>query len=281
LPEILGRGIDVFGDVMINYDLKYLLQRIRDEKPLIHNITNYVVMNFTANSLLSMGASPVMAHAVEEVEEMVSLARALVINIGTLSEPWIRAMFLAGKKANQLGVPIVLDPVGSGATRLRTETFKKLIAELKITIVRGNASEILSISSSKGTTRGVDAVHDVEHAAQTARDMANQLRCAVAITGPVDLITDGTRVIRCQNGHPLLGRITGSGCAATTTIAAFATVARDSVEAASAGLAFFGLAGEIAAQKARSPGSFMIALLDALNDLAPDEFQAYARLEEG
>ncbi len=269
------------GDVMINYDLKFLLKRIRDEKPLVHNITNYVVMNFTANSLLSMGASPVMAHAVEEVEEMVSLARALVINIGTLSEPWIKAMFLAGKKANQLGVPIILDPVGSGATTLRTETFKRLISELKITIVRGNASEILSISSSKGTTRGVDAVHDVEHASQTARDMANQLHCAVAITGPIDLITDGTKVIRCHNGHPLLGRITGTGCAATTTIAAFATVARDSVEAASAGLAFFGLAGEVAAQRAHSPGSFMIALLDALSDITPEEFQAKARLEEG
>jgi hydroxyethylthiazole kinase len=266
---------------MENYDLRSLLRKIRDKKPLIHNITNYVVMNFTANSLLAMGASPVMAHAVEEVEEMVSLAKALVINIGTLSESWIKAMFLAGQKANQLGVPIVLDPVGSGATTLRTETFKRLISELKITIVRGNASEILSISSSKGTTKGVDAVHDVEHASQTAREMADQLGCAVAITGPVDLITDGSKVIRCRNGHPLLGRVTGTGCAATTTIAAFAAVTKDPLEAASAGLAFFGLAGEIAAQRAKSPGSFMIALLDALNDITPDDFQAKARIEEG
>jgi hydroxyethylthiazole kinase len=266
---------------MVKYDLGSLLTKIRDEKPLIHNITNYVVMNFTANSLLAMGASPVMAHAINEVEEMVALSRALVLNIGTLSDPWIAAMLLAGKKANELGIPVIFDPVGSGATALRTNTFKKLASELKIAIVRGNASEILSISSSKSTTKGVDAVHGVEHASQTARDLARELGCTVAITGPVDLITDGSKVIRCHNGSPLLRRVTGTGCAATATIAAFAAVTKDSVETASAGLAFFGLAGEMAAEKAKSPGSFMIALLDALNDITPEFFQSKARLEDG
>jgi hydroxyethylthiazole kinase len=265
---------------MVDFDLKTLLTKIRDEKPLVHNITNYVVMNFTANSLLAMGASPVMAHAINEVEEMVSLSRALVINIGTLSDPWIAAMLLAGKKANNLNVPIILDPVGSGATSLRTNTFKKMIEELKITIVRGNASEILSISSKNSTTKGVDAVHNVEHASEAAKAMAIELKCVVAITGPVDLITDGTRVVRCYNGSPLLGRVTGTGCAATATIAAFAAVDKNPVIAASAGLAFFGLAGEVAAKRAQSPGSFMIALLDALSNITPDEFQFGARLEE-
>jgi hydroxyethylthiazole kinase len=265
---------------MINYDLQALLNRIRDEKPLIHNITNYVVMNFTANSLLAMGASPVMAHAINEVEEMVWLARALVINIGTLSDRWIEAMLLAGKEANELGIPIVLDPVGSGATTLRTKTFKRLISELKITIVRGNASEILSISSSDSKTKGVDAVHDVEYASQTARDLAKEIGSVVAITGPIDLITDGNQVIRCHNGSPLLSRVTGTGCASTATIAAFAAVTKNPVEAASAGLAFFGLAGEKAAEKAKSPGSFMVALLDALNDITPEELQAGALLED-
>jgi hydroxyethylthiazole kinase len=265
---------------MVDYDLKALLKGIRNEKPLIHNITNYVVMNFTANSLLAMGASPVMAHAANEVEEMVALSKALVINIGTLSDPWIAAMLLAGKKANKLNLPIILDPVGSGATSLRTNTFKMLSRELKITIVRGNASEILSISSTKSTTKGVDAIHDVEHASNTARNMARELGCVVAITGPVDLITDGNSVIRCHNGTPLLGRVTGTGCASTATIAAFSAVTDDPVLAASAGLAFFGLAGEVAAKHAQSPGSFMIALLDALNDISPDEFQVGARLEE-
>jgi hydroxyethylthiazole kinase len=266
---------------MINYDLGALLSKVRSEKPLVHNITNYVVMNFTANTLLAMGASPVMAHAKGEVEEMVALARALVINIGTLSEPWIEAMFIAGKKANQLGVPIVLDPVGSGATTLRTATFKRLTREIQPGIVRGNASEILSIASATVTTKGVDAVHDVEHASDTARKMAHQLECIVAITGPVDLITDGGRVVRCRNGDPMMGMITGTGCAATATIGAFAGVTSDGLEAASAGLAFFGLAGEIAAERAKSPGSFMIALLDAMYEITPEQFAKRARLEEG
>jgi hypothetical protein len=147
---------------MTAYALDRLLETLRRERPLVHNITNYVVMNFTANTLLAMGASPVMAHAVDEVEEMVSLARALVINIGTLSRPWIEAMRKAGKKANALGVPVILDPVGSGATSLRTETFKMLTGLLNLSVVRGNASEILSIASDSVKTRGVDAAHDVD-----------------------------------------------------------------------------------------------------------------------
>lgn len=264
----------------VSFDLKTQLEKIRAEKPLIHNITNYVVMNFTANTLLAMGASPVMAHATNEVEEMVALAGALVINIGTLSDQWIAAMFLAGRKANEMGIPIILDPVGSGATSLRTITFKKLVSELKISVVRGNASEILSIASSDVTTKGVDAIHNVEEASDTAKKIARQLGAVVAITGPIDLITDGNRVVRCSNGHPLMGKVTGTGCAATATIAAFATVTKDSLEAASAGLAFFGLAGEKAAEKAKSPGSFMIALLDSLYEITPREFEVKARLEE-
>jgi hydroxyethylthiazole kinase len=266
--------------VKVSFDLKTQLEKIRTEKPLVHNITNYVVMNFTANTLLAMGASPVMAHATNEVEEMVALARALVINIGTLSDHWIAAMILAGRKANEIGIPIILDPVGSGATSLRTITFKKLVSELKISIVRGNASEILSIASSDITTKGVDAAHNVEEASETAKKMARQLGAVVAITGPVDLITDGKRIVRCSNGHPLMSKITGTGCAATATIAAFSAVTKDPLNAASAGLAFFGLAGEKAAEKAKAPGSFMIALIDSLYEITPSEFEAKGRLEE-
>jgi len=266
---------------MVNFDAGSLLSKIRAEKPLVHNITNYVVMNFTANALLAMGASPVMAHARNEVEEMVSLAKALVINIGTLSDAWVESMLLAGRKANELQIPIVLDPVGSGATTFRTSAFKRLTREIQPTIVRGNASEILSISSATVTTKGVDAAHDVEHASDTARKMAKQLECVVAITGPVDLITDGNRVIRCRNGDAMMGKITGTGCAATATIGAFAGVTNNALEAASAGLAFFGLAGEIAAERAKAPGSFMIALLDSMYEIEPEQFQARALLEEG
>ena len=265
---------------MNDFDLKSLLIKIRNEKPLVHNITNYVVMNFTANALLAMGASPVMAHAVNEVEEMVGLAKSLVINIGTLSDPWIEAMFLAGKEANRLGVPIVLDPVGSGATSFRTNTFKRLIKELKILIIRGNSSEILSIASDKTKTKGVDAVHNVAEASLSARNLATEYGCTVAITGPVDLITDGKLVIRCSNGHPLLGMVTGTGCTATATIAAFAAVTKNSIEAASAGLAFFGLAGEMASARTSAPGSFMISLIDALYEITPDQFEKGAKLAE-
>jgi hydroxyethylthiazole kinase len=266
---------------MRNMDLKGLLTRIREEKPLVHNITNYVVMNFTANTLLAMGASPVMAHAPNEVEEMVSLARALVINIGTLSDPWIEAMLLAGKKANAKGLPIVFDPVGSGATSLRTRTTRRIVQELKPAIIRGNASEILSIGSSGTVTKGVDSLHDVDQVAEMAKATARQTGSVVAVTGKVDLITDGTRVIRCRNGHALMGRVTGTGCAATATIAAFAAVTPDALEAAAAGLAFFGLAGEMAADKSQSPGSFMIALIDALYNMTPEDLQARALLEAG
>jgi hydroxyethylthiazole kinase len=266
---------------MRNVDLKTLLTRIREEKPLVHNITNYVVMNFTANTLLAMGASPVMAHAPNEVEEMVSLARALVINIGTLSDPWIEAMLLAGRKANSKGLPIVFDPVGSGATSLRTGTTRRIVQELKLAIIRGNASEILSIGSSGTVTKGVDSLHDVDQVAEMAKATARQTGAVVAVTGKVDLITDGTRVIRCRNGHALMGHVTGMGCAATATIAAFAAVTPDAMEAAAAGLAFFGLAGEMAAATAQAPGSFMVALIDALYNMTPEDLQAGALLEEG
>ena len=266
---------------MVDYNLKSLLEKLKEKRPLVHNITNYVVMNFTANTLLAMGASPVMAHAVDEVEEMVSFANALVINIGTLSKQWIESMLKAGKRANEIGLPVILDPVGSGATSFRTNTFRNLAKELKLSVVRGNASEILSIRSDYVRTKGVETSHGAEEALETARAAAREIDSVAAITGPVDLVTDGARVIRCYNGHPLLGSVTGTGCAATAAIAAFNSITNDSLEAASAGLAFFGLAGEVAGAKANSPGSFMVALLDALHEITPEEFKGKARLEEG
>ncbi len=264
---------------MSEFALAPLLESLRARRPLVHNITNYVVMHFTANTLLAMGASPVMAHAAGEVEEMVSLAGALVINIGTLSEHWVEAMLKAGRKANAVGVPIVLDPVGSGATSMRTETFRMMTRDLRLAVIRGNPSEVLSIASDSVKTKGVDSAHGVDQAVDTAKAMARRIGAVVAITGAVDVITDGKIVVRCRNGHPLLGSITGTGCAATATVAAFAAVTSDPLEAAAAGLAFFGLAGELAARRADAPGSFSVALLDALYRMTPREFQEHARLE--
>jgi hydroxyethylthiazole kinase len=256
------------------------LRRVREEKPLVHNITNYVVMNYTANALLACGASPVMAHAVEEVEEMVSLARALVLNIGTLSLPWIEAMRRAGGRANELHVPVILDPVGAGATRLRTDSAKRLI-ESSIDVIRGNASEILSLTEEKSGvgTKGVDSVHTVDQVTERAMILAKELGTTLAITGEVDLITDGERVCRVMNGHAMMSSVTGTGCTATAIIGAFLAVCPNSLEAAATGLSYFGLAGERAAARALGPGSFQIALLDALYEMKEEELRAGAKIQ--
>jgi hydroxyethylthiazole kinase len=257
------------------------LMALREQKPLIHNITNYVVMNYTANALLAMGASPVMAHAQNEVEDMVSFAGALVLNIGTLTDDWIRSMIKAGKKASQLETPIVLDPVGSGATPLRTNSAKNIISETSITVIRGNASEILSLRDENSKTKGVDSIHSVDEAAEAARNLAEKLHTTLAITGPVDLVTDGKRILRVSNGHPLMAYVTGTGCTATTAIGAFLAVDNDPLSATATALSFFGLAGEIAAETASAPGSFMIQMLDALYTITPDLLRERCHIQAG
>jgi hydroxyethylthiazole kinase len=255
------------------------LSALRTQKPLIHNITNYVVMNYTANALLAMGASPVMAHAHNEVEDMVAFAGALVLNIGTLTDDWILSMITAGRKASEQQIPVILDPVGSGATPLRTDSAKKIIAETRVGVIRGNASEILSLRHAESKTKGVDSIHSVEEAAKTATVLARELDTTLAITGPVDLVTDGDRVIRVENGHPLMGFVTGTGCTATVTIGAFLAVDTDAVTATATALAYFGLAGEIAGQNASAPGSFMIQMLDALYTITPETLEAGCKIE--
>lgn len=254
------------------------LTAVREEKPLIHNITNLVVMNYTANALLAMGASPVMAHAPDEVEEMVCLAGALVLNIGTLTEEWIDSMLKAGKMAAARRIPVVLDPVGSGATALRTRSARRIIADARPDVIRGNASEVLSLREASSKTRGVDALHSVDAAADAAAALARELKCTLAITGPVDLATDGTRVARIANGHPLMGRVTGTGCTATAVIGAFLAVDRNPLRATATALAYFGLAGEVAARAAAAPGSFMIAMLDALYTITPEQLREGCRI---
>jgi hydroxyethylthiazole kinase len=237
-------------------------------------------MNYTANALLACGASPVMAHASEEVEEMVSLAGALVLNIGTLTPAWIEAMLKAGKRANALHIPVILDPVGAGATSLRTDSAKRLIEGLSIHVIRGNASEILSLAREiKGARpKGVDSVHTVDEAAEAAAALARDLRTTLAITGAVDLITNGERLCRVLNGHEMMGYVTGTGCTATAIIGAFLAVETNPLDAAATALSYFGLAGEKAATRATGPGSFQTALLDALYEMEPEELRAGAKI---
>lgn len=254
------------------------IKNLREKKPLIHNITNYVVMNYTANALLACGASPVMAHAAEEVEEMVSFAGALVLNIGTLTPYWVDSMLKAGKRANELNVPVILDPVGSGATKLRTDSAKRLIDEVSIKVVRGNASEVLSLAHEGSKTKGVDSIHTVDEAADAALTLSKELNTTLAITGKIDLITDGERIYRVSNGHELMGYCTGTGCTATVIIGAFLAVDPDPVTATTTALAYFGLAGEKAAAKAQSPGSFQIAMLDALYTIDEKQMEEGAKI---
>jgi hydroxyethylthiazole kinase len=254
------------------------LDAVRTQRPLVHNITNYVVMNSTANALLAMGATPVMAHAMEEVEELAVVAGALVVNIGTLSGPWIAAMFAAARAARQHHVPVVFDPVGAGATRFRTETSRLFISEIKPQVIRGNASEILALSGIGGGGKGVDATHDVSQTHATAAELARYHGVTVAVTGAEDYITDGCREARVSNGHPLMARITGTGCAASALTGAFCAVERDAFLAATAALVVFGLAGERAAEGDPRPGTFQVRLLDALDEVDGDRVRRRARV---
>ncbi len=256
------------------------LEKVRANKPLVHNITNFVVMNFTANVLLATGASPVMAHAANEVEEMVGLAGSLVLNIGTLTDSWVDAMIKAGQKAALLKTPVVLDPVGAGATRLRTSSAKKILDKTSVQIIRGNSSEILALAGKDNTTRGVDAANSIDEAADIAQNLARELKTTLAITGAVDFITDGARTVKVANGHHMMPLVTGTGCSATAVIGAFAAVDNNMVTAAASGLAFLGLAGEMAAKKADGPGSFMIHFLDALYLLSANDMLQGARITE-
>jgi hydroxyethylthiazole kinase len=255
------------------------IEKIRSGAPLVHNITNYVVMNTTANALLSIGASPVMAHAVDEVEEMAGLAAALVINIGTLSGPWIEAMFKAAAAARRKGIPVVLDPVGAGATGLRTETARRLLAEERPAIVRGNGSEILALLGARGETKGVDSRHGAEAALEAARAISRAHGSTVSISGAVDVIVRGSEVIRVANGHPMMPRVTGLGCTATALTGAFAAVNPDPLKAAAHAMAVMGIAGEIAAEKASGPGSFQMRFLDALFTLDEDDIGSRLKVE--
>lgn len=235
-------------------------------------------MNDTANVTLHIGALPVMAHALEEVQEMVTLAGALVLNIGTLSKSWVQAMHAAADKANDLEIPIILDPVGAGATAYRTDTALSLLEKHKITILRGNPGEIGVLSGVGGTVRGVESIGktDVEKA---ANKLALSYQTTVVVTGRHDLITDGKRVLSVKNGHEWLTTITGSGCMCTAVTAAFAAVETDPVIAAGGALAAYGLAAELAAREARGPASFKVAMLDMVYRMTPKQLTEEARAQ--
>jgi len=255
------------------------LAAIRARKPLVHQITNFVVMNETANATLALGALPVMAHAVQEVEEMARAASALVLNIGTLSDEWVESMLRAGRAANAAGVPVVLDPVGAGATAYRTETARTLVNELELAVVRGNSAEIATLAGRHAEIRGVEALGE-GGGPELARQAAQVLGSVAAVTGPVDHVSDGERVLAIANGHELMATVTGTGCMATAITGCFLAVRSESpLEVATEALVAFGVAGEDAARQASKPGSFHVALYDALYDLDPATLDSRAKVE--
>ena len=257
-----------------------LLQRVRARRPLVHHITNFVVMNDVANVTLQVGALPVMAHAAEEVADIVEQADALALNTGTPTSARVQVMRLAGRAANARGIPVVLDPVGAGATSFRTGACRQLLAELRIAVVRGNAGEIGALSEAGGLMRGVESLGELEEPATVVRQAAQRWDAIVAMTGRQDYISDGERVLIVGNGHHWLTTLTGSGCMATAVAAAFVAVADDPLLAVAAGLACYGYAAELAAARAEGPGSFKVALFDALYALIPEALRQGARITQ-
>ena len=251
--------------------LKRDLALIRAKSPLVHNITNYVAMNFSANALLAIGASPVMAHAVEEMDDMVGIASALVINIGTLDAEWVRGMLAAGRAAHRLGKPIVLDPVGAGATPYRTQTAWQIIRECHPTIIRGNASEIMALVNADIKSKGVDSSQSSDDAVESAKQLAKTTGAVVVISGATDYITDGARVATITNGSPLMTQVTAMGCTASSIVGAFAGINPDPFEASLHGMAVMGICGERAVAKKAAPGSLMTNFVDELSTITPEQ----------
>ncbi|TWH45838.1 hydroxyethylthiazole kinase [Sporomusa sp. KB1] len=268
-----------------------ILQKISDsllalktKKPLVHHITNYVTVNDCANITLAIGASPVMADDIEEVEEMVSFAAALVLNIGTLNSRSIESMVAVGKKAREKKIPIIFDPVGVGATALRTATAKRIIQEVYPSVIRGNMSELKMIAGVAADIKGVDSVADEVDGEKVARQLSQKLGCVIAITGKQDIIAHGERVCRIDNGHAILSQVTGTGCMATSLIACYCGAIDDWFTGAVAGVMTMGLAGELAHQSLQvgeGIGSFRVRLFDAVWSLTPEVIKKGGRITNG
>ncbi|MGI8383874.1 hydroxyethylthiazole kinase [Robertmurraya sp. P23] len=243
-----------------------LIDRVREQSPLVHNMTNVVVTNFVANGLLALGASPVMAYAKEEVADMVSIANSLVLNIGTLREPEVEAMIIAGKAANEKGVPVVLDPVGAGATPYRTNTVKRLLSEVNVSILRGNAAEVANVIGEEWQTRGVDVGTGEGNIADLARIAAQKLHMTVVVTGKDDVVSDGEESIIISNGHPLLTKVTGTGCLFSSVVGAFVSVETNHLLAAAGASAFYGAVAEraVLATGDHHVGTFQMEFLNQL-----------------
>jgi hydroxyethylthiazole kinase len=270
-------------DLLSPSDIWADISAVRERGPLVHSITNFVVMNLNANVLLAAGASPVMAHAHEEVQAMAGIAQALVLNIGTLEPAWMESMRLALLTASQRGIPTVLDPVGAGATAYRNQSIELLLNTAAPTVIRGNGSEILSVAGANVQTRGVDSGAAANDALGAARALVGRTGGVVCVSGQTDHIVDGTRWALMSNGHPWMTKITGVGCSATALIGAFCAVQPDAWRATVSAMALMGVVGEVAAEKAtvrkQGVGSMQVLMLDELQLLDQATLEARLKME--
>lgn len=272
----------------IKLEVVSLLKKLKEKKPLVHNITNYVTVNDCANILLAIGASPIMADDLREAADITSISSALVINIGTLNERTIDSMISSGKKANELNIPVVFDPVGTGASSFRNKTTKRILDEVKISVLRGNMSEIKFIAGLDSETKGVDASESDmqggnEEGIRAAEALARKYECVVAITGVTDIVSDGEKTAVLENGTKMLSKVTGTGCMTTALVGAFLGACESSEEyfiAAVSGILSMSICGEIAEEKAGSIGigSFHVAIMDAISNLNDEEILSMAKV---
>ncbi|MDR0438698.1 MAG: hydroxyethylthiazole kinase [Methanocalculaceae archaeon] len=257
-----------------------IFESVRAVSPLVHQITNYVTVNDCANITLCIGASPVMSHAPEDVIDMAKIANAIVLNIGTLDPEQVEGMFVAGRVAADRNIPIILDPVGTGATPYRTKTAQQLIDELPISVIKGNAGEIGTLRGVVASVRGVDSGGVVGDRKTIVKSLAVEFGCVVIMSGEEDLISDGSRIVGVSNGVPMMGKLSGTGCMVSAVIAAFTAVASDTMDGCIAAMASFGIAGEIATETSVGPGSFKSAFFDAISALTSEQIIDRARITE-
>jgi hydroxyethylthiazole kinase len=256
------------------------LKTIRDTKPLVHHITNWVTIYDCANMTRAFGALPVMAHSHEECADMTKISSALVLNIGTLTSEIIDAMILSARAANENKIPVVLDAVGVGATKFRDEMAAKILDSVHVDIIKGNYSEIAKLAGENAETRGVEATSIEADPLKVAEAFAKAKSSVVVMTGKEDIISDGKKTFTVKNGHELMGSIVGTGCMAASVIGSFAAVNPDYCEASRNALCYFGVAGELAAEKSNGPGSFKVNLYDEVFNLSDEKVKKMMKLEE-
>ncbi len=263
-----------------NINLWPCIENLRKKNPLVHNITNYVVMHTVANSLLAAGASPIMAHALEEIEEITSLASALSLNIGTLSPAWVASMEKSIEVASQKHIPIVLDPVGAGASRLRTDVSLHLLSLIPTPVIRGNASEIMALAGYKSTTKGVDSTAQANAATGAAKELAGKYSATVCISGAEDIILDKTYLVRLSGGSAIMPRVTGMGCTASALVAACLPLVNkaDTILAVASAMGLMSTAGAIAETKCQGPGTFLVHFIDALANSTEQDMTKHIKI---